>query len=176
MREYSNRFWRVIEAVVLVLFVSMFVLAGAQVLFRYYGRFRVPWTEEVARWIYVWQIFLGSGLAAWEGIHLKVDVLEMRLRHRRVASAVHNLAILVLSLLFLVGMLFGSIVMTLSVRGVTAGSFRLSQSIVYLALPVGLGLMIVSCLARIASVVRRVRRRPPISPDEGITGSDRSDI
>lgn len=57
----------------------MFVLAipvAMQVIARYTGIIPVYlWTEELATFIFVWIVMLGSALAVWEGTHFDVQVI-----------------------------------------------------------------------------------------------------
>lgn len=57
----------------------MFALAipvGMQVIARYTGIIPVYlWTEELATFIFVWVVMLGSTLAVWEGTHFDVQVI-----------------------------------------------------------------------------------------------------
>lgn len=144
--------WKVFENLILVVFVIMLVTTIAQVLFRYVLAISVPWTEEVARWLYVWVIFLGSALALRERIHLKITFAEERLTGR--AAALWDFAIRLLVILFLVGILGGSISMMDSVQSVRAGSFPISMSYLYLSLPVSLVLMLVVGLIQVVESLK----------------------
>ncbi len=57
----------------------MFLLAipvAMQVIARYTGIIPVYlWTEELATFIFVWIVMLGSALAVWEGTHFDVQVI-----------------------------------------------------------------------------------------------------
>ncbi|MEP1765604.1 MAG: TRAP transporter small permease [Sulfitobacter sp.] len=56
--------------------LSLAVPVGMQVLARYTGIIPVYlWTEELATFIFVWVVMLGSTLAVWEGTHFDVQVI-----------------------------------------------------------------------------------------------------
>ena len=73
---------RVLEQFCLVLRVLLGVLMGAlaipvamQVISRYTGL--IPtflWTEELATFIFVWIVMIGSAVAVWDGTHFDVRV------------------------------------------------------------------------------------------------------
>ncbi|MGY4690762.1 TRAP transporter small permease [Salibacterium sp. K-3] len=46
-----------------------------QVVLRYIFNFSLIWTEELARYLIIWFIFIGSSIAVRERAHAKVDVL-----------------------------------------------------------------------------------------------------
>jgi len=132
--------WKGIEVVALTAFAVMLVLVTLQVLFRYVLQVSVPWTEEAARWFYAWQIFLGSALAMRDRLHLQITVLLDRFSGR--PKACLELLIALTGLGFLVGIIWGSLVMMRAVYPVQAGSFPLSTSYLYLSIPVGLIAMV----------------------------------
>jgi TRAP-type transport system small permease protein len=66
---------RVVEDVVVLLYVTMITVGFAQVIMRYVFQRSLTWSEEVARYLFVWITFLGAALALERGIHISVDVL-----------------------------------------------------------------------------------------------------
>ncbi|MCG8480630.1 MAG: TRAP transporter small permease [Spirochaetales bacterium] len=146
MVKFTDQFWKLVEAITLIVFVVMLLLTISQIIFRYVLSISVPWTEEAARWFYVWQIFLGSALALRERIHLKVTLVTDRFSPR-VAAGVH-VGTLLLEVVFFTGILVGSVMMMGSIRNVTAGSFSISMVYLYLALPISFGLMVLVSLGR----------------------------
>jgi TRAP-type C4-dicarboxylate transport system permease small subunit len=58
------------------LMISLAIPVGMQVIARYTGIIPVYlWTEELATFIFVWVVMLGSTLAVWEGTHFDVQVI-----------------------------------------------------------------------------------------------------
>jgi TRAP-type transport system small permease protein len=72
----------VLETVAVAGFAAMFLAAGAQVLFRYVLQLSVPWTEELARLLFVATVLLGMALATRRHEHIVVDFLLVRLGRR----------------------------------------------------------------------------------------------
>ena len=144
--RWIDRLWRFEEALTLVVFVVMLLLTISQIIFRYVLSISVPWTEEAARWLYVWQIFLGSVLALRERIHLQVTFLTERFSPRIAAGV--QIGTLLIEVVFFVGILVGSLMMMGSIRNVTAGSFPISMTYLYLVLPISFGLMALVSLKR----------------------------
>jgi len=50
-----------------------------QVLFRYVFNNSLTWSEELAKFIFIWITFLGASICLRDGIHLKVDFLTEKL-------------------------------------------------------------------------------------------------
>jgi TRAP-type C4-dicarboxylate transport system permease small subunit len=88
----------------------MLLATGGQVLFRYVLKIAVPWTEELARALFVMSMFLGMAIAIRGKEHIVVDFLFKKFGARKQAFGriVFDVAILIL-LCFLVR---GTITMT----------------------------------------------------------------
>ena len=136
MRTLTNSLWKCVEVTALVAFSLMLILVIAQVMFRYFLQISVPWTEEVARWFYAWQVFLGSTIAMRERLHLRLTLFVDRFAGR--PRAFLECCAAALSLVFFGGIVWGSFAMIRAVSAVDAGSFRVSMSYLYLSIPVGL--------------------------------------
>lgn len=60
----------------LAFFIAVTVVAViAQVVFRYGVQASLTWSEEVARYSFIWAIFVGASVAARSGQHIVVDAL-----------------------------------------------------------------------------------------------------
>ncbi len=140
MTTVSRFIWKTLEIAVLAAFVAMLTLVIAQVFFRYVLQVSVPWTEEAARWFYAWQIFLGSAIAMKQDLHLRATFLLERFPPR--ARACVDFIISLAGLAFLAGIIWGSLLMMRAVYPVEAGSFPVSTSFLYLAIPVSLVVML----------------------------------
>ena len=160
MRSVGDIIWKAFDVTALLAFSVMLVLVTAQIVFRYCLQVSVPWTEEAARWFYAWQIFLGSAVAMREKLHLKVTILIDHLP--TVAQNVLNLLMGVAGLIFLVGIVWGSLIMIRSVYPVQAGSFPISTSYLYLSIPAGLIAMVILSIREVVEAARQVAR-----PGEG---------
>ena len=59
-----------------LLVVALIIPVFMQVLARYTGIIPVYlWTEEIARFIFIWIVMIGSMIAVWEGTHFDVHVV-----------------------------------------------------------------------------------------------------
>ena len=70
------RLYNKFEEYLLVLSLAVSVaLVALQIVFRYFINASIPWSEELTRYIFIWQIWLGTSFAQRDGKHLKVEVL-----------------------------------------------------------------------------------------------------
>ena len=104
MRVLLDGYYRLLKGVLTLLMAVLIVPVAMQILSRYTGLIpRYIWTEEIARFCFVWIILIGAMIAVRDRTHFDVDVLP-RGRNRTVdfASALFvNLAILAMALSFI---------------------------------------------------------------------------
>jgi len=76
MRALLDVFHRLLKVLLTVLMTALIVPVAMQILSRYTGIIpRYIWTEEIARFCFVWIILIGSMIAVRDGTHFDVDVL-----------------------------------------------------------------------------------------------------
>ena len=120
---------------------TMLALIFGQVISRYVFGFSFEWSEELARFLFVWVVFLGSALIMGESGHLAVKLLPQAVAGTWIGVAldvVINLASYVFILLLIVQ---GSkMVETMTFQ--TAPGLGIAMSWVYLVIPLSGALMI----------------------------------
>jgi TRAP-type C4-dicarboxylate transport system permease small subunit len=93
------------ETVALVAFLAVILATLLQVLTRYVLHVPLPWTEELARTLFVASMMIGIALATRRGEHIVVDFLFLKLPPRGKAAALvaFDAAILLLLAVWLRG-------------------------------------------------------------------------
>ena len=125
-----------LEAFVLVLALAFStLLIFVQVIFRYVLNDSITWSEELARYIFIWMIWLGTSVSMKQKEHIRMDMLM---------NAVHGKGKLVLDLVSGIIMLafciflvkYGwDLVASMMSRGNKSVALRLPMWIVYSSLP-----------------------------------------
>jgi TRAP-type C4-dicarboxylate transport system permease small subunit len=71
-----NGWYRLLQVVLTVLMTALIVPVSMQILSRYTGLIpRYIWTEEIARFCFIWIVMIGAMIAVRDGSHFDVDVL-----------------------------------------------------------------------------------------------------
>lgn len=155
----------------IVLLGAATVIVFAQVIMRYFFGNSLSWSEEAARYLFIWLIYIGISYAAKHDKHIKVDML---LNVGFMSTLDRKLVCLVSDVVFLA---FAGIIVYLGYQYVevlyqrdqrTASLFGLPIWVIYAAFPVGYAL----CSWRlIQNLVRRVTR----FSDDSVFPFDRDD-
>jgi TRAP-type C4-dicarboxylate transport system permease small subunit len=132
--------------IVMILLALMVIIVFANVVSRYYLQFSLAWSEEIARFMLVWLVFLGSFLAYIHDEHLGLDILVKQLSPtvRKVVATVTNL--LVIFALYAV-MEGGYLLMMANFDWLSAAA-EIPQGYIYAIVPIACGLMILQTILK----------------------------
>ena len=122
------------------------LLVFAQVLVRYLTDHPLAWTEEAARYVFIWLCLLGAAVAARRGQHFAVDFVQRSLPARgfQVASA----ATKIVEAAFFIVLSVAGIQVLRVVHLQESPSLDIPMSIPYLAIPFGAALMAAIAMRR----------------------------
>ena len=134
---------------VVVISVVMIAVTLAQVVFRYVIAAPLPWSEELARYCFVWIVFLGGAIGLSRGVHLGVDLLvnAMPAPVRRGMDVLTN----VLIAAFAATVIYASVpVLNMNVFQ-RSPALGLQMTYVYVAIPISMGLIFLISAERVVN-------------------------
>ena len=146
--EHLEEYFLVTSLVVLVVIVFL------QVVMRYVFQNSLTWSEELARYLFIWQVWIGASLATKRVRHLKVEILPDSLSPKG-KKAINILATLI-SIGFVLFLLLKSADITSTVfrTNQITPALGISMAIPYAAVPVGMTLMTIRLLQRLYIEIR----------------------
>lgn len=156
MRWILEGYYRLLRLLLTVLIGALIVPVAMQILSRYTGLIpRYIWTEEIARFCFVWIILIGAMIAVRDGTHFDVDVLPHSANPRVefIARLFVNSAILVMALSFL---WWGMDFYVLGARQ-QSEIFGLPMWLIYIAWPIAGATWTVFTVERIMNEYRDLR-------------------
>ncbi len=127
-----------------LLFMAILVTMVLQVTFRYVLSTPLTWTEELARYLYIWACFLGAPVALRRGNHVTIVFVAERLP--RSLNRPVALGCQVLALVFLVQLAIQGAILTVRSHTVEAITLPIPWSAIYLAAPLSAVLMILEMI------------------------------
>jgi TRAP-type C4-dicarboxylate transport system permease small subunit len=139
---------------VLLLF-AMTLLIFAQIIFRTTGA-PLSWTEELARYAFVWLIYISSSYAVRKRAHIKVELLSLIIKNRLgnlILGIWANLAFLVFAVV-IAYFSFGAVRGLKYVNPQFSPATHFPMWIAYLSVLVGFALMSYRLIADIALMIR----------------------
>ncbi|MEM1386376.1 MAG: TRAP transporter small permease [Pseudomonadota bacterium] len=157
MRMILEGYYRLLKFLLTFLMAALIIPVSMQILSRYTGLVpRYIWTEEIARFCFVWIIMIGSMIAVRDGTHFDVDVLPHSANPavEFAAKIFVYLAILVMALSFL---WWGIDFYVLGARQ-RSEIFGLPMWMIYVAWPIAGGTWTIFTLERIVDEYGKLRR------------------
>jgi TRAP-type C4-dicarboxylate transport system permease small subunit len=135
---------RVVCWTCIALFVAILVVMVLQVAFRYVLNAPLIWTEELARYLYIWACWLGAPVALRRGNHIVIVFVSDRLPGclARAMALVTQAAALV----FLMQLTIQGSILTVKSHSVDAITLPIPWSAIYIAAPISATLMILETM------------------------------
>lgn len=136
-------------AAMMIMLVTIF----AQVITRYCFGYTAEWSEELARFLFVYVVFLGSALIMGESGHLAVEFLPSRFAGKPFGKALKVLA-LVSGYLFVAILFTQGAKMTSVMTFQEAPGLEISMSFIYVVIPISSVLMALYLIRDTIKLVR----------------------
>jgi len=145
------------ETVCATTFLLFVILSNLQVITRYVlpAEYSLVWTEEIARYLFVWCMYIGISWCIKDDSHLKVDMIKMVISPAtlRILEIIISIIIVLFSIV-MVGYGY-KIFMKQVTMGQTLAASGLPMWIVYLSFPVSALLVVIRSVQRIFKLSRQ---------------------
>ncbi len=143
------------ERVLCASLVLTTLIIFSQVIMRSVFNSSLTWSEELTRYIFIWQIWLGVSIAQKEKQHIRVELLFSIVKSEKFKEVINIIATLIMIGFNIFLVIYGKNVVDQMIRRNTlSGAMRLPMWIVFLALPVSSAIF---CLRLIGQIVEDVK-------------------
>ncbi len=147
----KSLYWISVASMMIMLFIIFF-----QVITRYIFGHSFEWSEEIARFLFVWVVFLGSALIMGESGHLAVRMLPDRLKDTT-AGFVLEIFINFCSYIFILLLIIQGGKMTSTMTFQTAPALGISMSWVYCIIPISGFLMLLYLIKDTFKIITAIK-------------------
>lgn len=120
----------------------MCIIVTTQVIMRFIFRNPLVWSEELARYIFVWIAFIGAAYGVRWNLHIRMDLFydKFPVKVQKIVSVGANiLSIFCFSYLVIYGVKF-----SISQHGIASAALGIPMSYVFFAVPAGCALTILN--------------------------------
>lgn len=124
-----------------------------QVIMRYLFNSSLSWSEELTRYIFIWQIWLGASIGLRERKHINIEILNGLLKEKW--QSVINIISLIIWLGFCIFMVVSGsdLVLNLMQKGSVSSGMRIPLYFVYIVVPLSSGIMALRLLGQIYEII-----------------------
>lgn len=130
----------------------MLLLVFAQVITRYCFNYTPYFGEELARYLFVWVVFLSLPLVARYGGHMAIETLTSRAKGSFLKSL--NIIADIFSIVFLAIMVVCGIQMVIRTNYQTSPALMIPMSWVYVVIPFGCAVMLLYVLRNLVKTIQ----------------------
>jgi TRAP-type C4-dicarboxylate transport system permease small subunit len=136
MEKTLNKIRKVINYLVIILFIYMVLAVFYQVLGRYVFSYKLGAAAETATMAQIWMILLASGIAMKKNMHVGVDILlrKLNVKAQKIVVAASTIIIMI----FLIMVLKGSVQLIIVGAQSTSPAISIPMCIPYLSVPIGI--------------------------------------
>jgi TRAP-type C4-dicarboxylate transport system permease small subunit len=146
----SSDFIDKISSLFVILTVSgMVFFTSIQIIARIFFE-ALSWSEEVTRYLLVWSTFIGAGCVYKRGGHINMSFIQDRFKGNA-KKAVQILVHLICCSIFIIAVYYGFTYM-MKQGGQRSPALGIKMSMMYMAIPVGFGIMILHAVNIIAEI------------------------
>ena len=165
----ARRLWRfaqeIEEHVATLLMVVLLVVVALQVFTRYVTGAPLAWTEELARYLFIYLVFVGASGAIRSRSHVRIDMFARRIPPlpRLVLFLAINL--LILATMALIAWWGWSSALRMATRRAVTMDF--SMAVVYAAIPIAAALMMLRTALQMRTDLQTYRRTGEVEAGGG---------
>lgn len=152
MESFLKPIEKILQKVVSVLIGAMMAWVFIQVIGRYVFNYTPSYGEELARYMFVWVVFLSLPVVAKKGGHMAIEMVTIRLKGMALKT-VRAFAD-ILTIIFLLIMVVEGAKMVMIASFQTSAALQISMSWVYCVIPVGCLIMLLNVTDNFIKLIR----------------------
>lgn len=158
MKEKITFIWNHLEEIILVpAFAISTILIFVQIILRTFHS-SLSWSEELVRYMYVWETWIGVSYAAKRGSHLRITMLKDKLKGK--AQIALEAFVVVIWIVFALFVFVQGIdaINTITAFSQKSSALRIPMQYCYLAIPVGMVLMSIRLIEEAVARVKKFNK------------------
>ena len=142
------------EYVLIALYGIIIPLLFINIIMRYFFGNAIKWSEELARYIFLWQIWLGASYGVKKSKHIRIDIIFNKLSKNAAYNLENIITVICLCFCAFIAFRGNELVSKVLELGQLSAALRLPMGYPYLSVPVGSGLMVIRYLEKLYENVK----------------------
>ena len=153
MKKISDMLEKILKVASVCILVLLVIVISIQIFARYVLNHSLSWSEELARYLFIYLIFLGASVVYKQDRHISVDYFLDQLPARM--KSIVGISADILLLIFLVVVFYQGLRLSRLVYNVPTAALYIPWTYVYLAIVIGSGSMVIFTLIFIYHRIRK---------------------
>mgnify|MGYP001584256579 CR=1 FL=1 len=155
MKKIADTLEKILKVASVCILVLLVIVISMQIFARYVLNHSLSWSEELARYLFIYLIFFGASIVYKQNRHISVnyffDQLPARLR------SIISISLDILLLIFLLVVFYQGLILSSIVYNVPTAALYIPWTYVYLAIVIGSVCMVIFTLF---FIYHRIRKEP----------------
>ena len=143
--------------------ITLVVVIFIEVICRYWLYISTAWTEELARYLFIWITYIGSAYAVNEGTHVEIDVFEQTIKSLKIfrnkeawIKGLNALSLIVTGIFLVVFCkIFWDYMMRIWSSTQTSPTMHIPMGLIYLPVFIGNVMTLFHCINRLVEIFKR---------------------
>ena len=134
------------EVFLVIILIAAVIIVAMQVVTRYILKVPLPWSEEIARYLFLWLTWVGASYATKERKHVSIDLVYEKLPAggQMICKIITNIIWVIF--LFMMARLSLKLTMSVASGGQVATGSGIPMWVPYASIPTGMTLMTIRLL------------------------------
>lgn len=141
-RDFAYPF-RILIGFLLLIIVAITIV---QVFYRFAFNSPLTWSDELARFLFIWMVFIGAAIVSYDDKHLGVEILQEKMSHK--TKFITSLIMRVVILFALIVTAFSSVELVQIAHSQSSGALEIPYSYWRVSATVGSVLMVIATISR----------------------------
>ena len=156
MKVILKKYNKIEESILILSLIINVIIVFAQVIMRYFFNTSITWSEELSRYIFIWQVWLGTSIAFVEEQHINVDLIYSLIKSKKGQKFIDIFRYVVWLLfnLYLIKVGF-ELVNSMAARNALSSGMRIPLVYVYSVLPISAILLSIRILDKLFDIIKR---------------------
>ncbi|MGI5948809.1 TRAP transporter small permease [Peptoniphilus sp.] len=155
MKNLFKKYNKVEEVVLIASLVINVIIVFTQVIMRYFFNSSLSWSEELSRYIFIWQVWLGTSIAFVDDQHINVDLIYQLVKSKKghkILDTIRYTVWLIFNL-YLVKIGF-ELIASMSARNALSSGMRIPLAYVYVVLPISAILLSIRIIDKLIDIFK----------------------
>jgi TRAP-type C4-dicarboxylate transport system permease small subunit len=168
LKRAARYYDKIEERILVASFVVTVSIVSLQVIMRYVFNNSLSWSEELTRFIFVWQVWMGTSVACKNNNHIRVEILLSLLKGR--AKTAYLLLGDIIVLVFTAFLIYDGFIVVnrFAARQMLSPAMQVPLFVVYLSLPVSSIFVCARLFPRVVMEMRSLFGGQPAEPAKPI--------
>jgi len=151
VRKFIDNINKYLQYASIISMAAMLLVIFSQVIFRYVLHHSLTFSEELARYLFVYTVFFGIAVVARQNGHIVMEVLTQKLKGR--VAKYTKIIVYICTLSFVIILFYNGIRMMILTSYQLSPALRISMSYVYFAIPAASFVMFCNILILISDTL-----------------------